>query len=190
VDAGIERGYRHFQSGNLAAARSDYEQVLRRAPYNTDALNGLAAIALRNGDTQAAESYYQRTLEADPQDATALAAMVGLRGKADPVQAESRLKVLAAAQPDAHATHFALGNFYAGQGRWKEAQQAYFRAYTGEPDNPDYQFNLAVSLDQLRQPRQALQYYQGALSAAATRPAAFDAAQASARVRELQTAAQ
>lgn len=190
VDAGVERGYRHFQSGDLAAARSDYEQVLRRAPHNTDALNGLAAIALRNGDPQAAESYYQRTLEADPQDATALASLVGLRGKADPVQAESRLKMLAASQPDSHATHFALGNLYAGQGRWNEAQQAYFRAYSGEPDNPDYHFNLAVSLDQLRQSRLALQYYQSALNAAATRPAAFDATQASARVRELQSAAQ
>ena len=74
----------------------------------------------------------------------------------------------------------------ASQARWREAQQAYFRAYTAEPDNPDYQFNLAVALDQLRQPRLALQYYQSALAAAAARPAAFDQAQATARVRELQ----
>jgi uncharacterized protein HemY len=94
--------------------------------------------------------------------------------------------MLSAAQPEAHASQFALGNLYAGQGRWHEAQQAYFRAYSGEPDNPDYQFNLAVSLDQLRQPRLAAQYYQGALKAAETRHAAFDRTQAATRLRELQ----
>ena len=186
VDPGVARGYRQFVSGNLSAARADYEQALRSDPRNTDALNGMAAISLSKGQAEAAEAYYQRALEVDPKDATAQAGLINLRGSADPVQAESRLKTLAAAQPDSHAALFALGNVYASQARWREAQQAYFRAYTAEPDNPDYQFNLAVALDHLRQPRLALQYYQSALAAAAARPAAFDQAQATVRVRELQ----
>ena len=186
VDPGVARGYRQFVSGNLSAARADYEQALRSDPRNTDALNGMAAISLSKGEAEAAEAYYQRALDVDPKDATAQSGLINLRGSADPVQAESRLKTLAAAQPDSHAAHFALGNLYASQSRWREAQQAYFGAYTAEPDNPDYQFNLAVALDHLRQPRLALQYYQSALAAAAARPAAFDQAQATVRVRELQ----
>jgi cytochrome c-type biogenesis protein CcmH/NrfG len=50
---------------------------------------------------------------------------------------------------------FALGNLYAQQGRWPDAQQAYFRAYGAAPDNPDYAYNLAVGLDRLNQPKLA-----------------------------------
>lgn len=186
VDPSVANGYRRFQSGDLAAAQQEYERALRSDPRNTDALDGLAAISLRRSRTADAAAYYQRALEADPMDATAQAGLINLRGSRDPRRTESRLKTLLAAQPDAHAAQFALGNLYAAQGHWREAQEAYFQAYSAIPDDPDYQFNLAVSLDQLHQPKPALQYYQSALAAAAARPAAFDQAQAAARMRELQ----
>lgn len=182
----VASAWQAFQSGDLATAQRDYQLVLKGDPKNTDALHGLAAISLRQGQFEAAESLYLRILEADPKDVAAQAGLIGLRGQADPSQSESRLKNLLAAQPDSPTLNFALGNLYARQGRWNEAQQAYFRAYAADGENPDYQFNLAVSLDQLRQPRLALQYYQGALAAAAQRPAAFDREQAAGRVRELQ----
>ena len=86
------------------------------------------------------------------------------------------------------ATHlyFTLGNQYAAQARWAEAQEAYFRAFTAEPDNPDYNYNLAVSLDQLRQRKPALEYYRKAIALGASRPAAFDLARARARAGELE----
>ena len=182
----IAHGYQALMEGDIATAQRDYVQVLKSEPKNIDALHGLAAIDIRQGRFDAAENHYLRALESDPKDAAAQAGLVGLRGQVDPVQSESRLKILLAGQPDSPFLNFALGNLYARQGRWNEAQQAYFRAYSGDPDNPDYQFNLAISLDQLRQPKLALQYYQGALAAAAQRPAAFDKNQATGRVRELQ----
>jgi hypothetical protein len=54
-----------------------------------------------------------------------------------------------------------------------------------DPDNPDYAYNLAVSLDHLRQPVPALDYYRRALSAAQKRNASFDAAAARERVQQL-----
>lgn len=182
----IASAYDAFQSGDLAKAERDYTLALKGEPKNTDALHGLAAVKLRQGQFEAAESYYLRVLEADPKDGAAYAGLLNLRGQADPVQSESRLKNLLSSQPDSAAAHFTLGNLYAQQGRWNEAQQAYFSAYTVDSDNPDYQFNLAVSLDQLRQPKLALQYYQGALAAAAQRPAAFDRNQVAGRIGELQ----
>lgn len=182
----VAHGYQALMEGDLATAQRDYVQVLKNEPKNIDALHGLAAIDIRQGRFDAAENHYLRALESDPKDAAAQAGLIGLRGQVDPAQSESRLKILLAGQPDSPFLNFALGNLYARQGRWNEAQQAYFRAYSGDPDNPDYQFNLAISLDQLRQPKLALQYYQGALAAAAQRPAAFDKNQATGRVRELQ----
>ena len=186
VNPQIASAYQAFQAGDLAAAERDYRLVLKSEPKNTDALHGLAAIGLHRGQPEATEDLYLRILEADPKDNAAQAGLIGLRGQVDPTQSESRLKNLLASQPDSPTLHFALGNLYARQGRWNEAQQAYFRAYTIDGENPDYQFNLAVSLEQLRQPKLALQYYQGALAAASQRPAAFDRNQVAGRVSELQ----
>lgn len=186
IPAGIERGYQAFNAGDLNAARQEYEAVIRGEPKNTDALNGLASISLREGNSEAAEEYFLRVLEADPMDASAQAGLIGLRGPADPIQTESRLKFLLANQPDSSSLHFTLGNLYARQGRWNEAQQAYFSAYAADSENPDYLFNLAISLEQVRQPKLALQYYQSALAASASRPAAFDKKMAGDRVRDLQ----
>jgi tetratricopeptide (TPR) repeat protein len=81
--------------------------------------------------------------------------------------------------------HFSLGNQYAQQSRWSEAQSAYFKAYSVDPENADYAFNLAVSLDQLHQRNLALDYYQRALALAGKRTASFNPAQARTRVQEL-----
>ena len=186
VNPQIASAYQAFLSGDLATAQRDYQQVLKSEPKNINALHGLAAISLRQGQYEAAENLYLHILEADPKDSAAQAGLIGLKGQVDPIQSESRLKNLLAGQPDSPSLNFALGNLYAQQGRWNDAQQAYFRAYTSDSENPDYQFNLAVSLDQLRQPRLALQYYQGALAAATQRPAAFDRNQVAGRVSDLQ----
>ena len=52
---------------------------------------------------------------------------------------------------------------YADQGNWPAAQTAYFQAHHLARANPDYAFNLAVSLEHLSQPKLALNFYQQAL---------------------------
>lgn len=185
-DPVLNRAYEALQGDRLGDARRDYEQVLRGDAKNTDALLGLATIAARQGQTDRAADLFLRVLEADPKDVNAKAGLINLKGQSDPALSESRLKTLLAAQPDSAALNFALGNLNARQGQWSDAQQAYFRAYTAEPDNADYLFNLAVSLDQLHQTRLAAQYYQAALNAAGTRSAAFDKNQVRSRLLELQ----
>ncbi len=185
TDPVLEAAYQAFMSGDLARARDDYQQVLRNSPDNRDALLGLAATDMQAKRYDAAESFYTRLLELDPRDAYAQAGLIGLRGQIDPLAAESRLKNLIAAQPEASFLHFTLGNQYAAQGRWAEAQQAYFRAYTGDPEHPDFAYNLAVSLDKLHQSKPALDYYRRALTLADGRPVSFDRAQVSTRMSQL-----
>ncbi len=185
VDPRIERAYEAFQQGNLVEARNEYQRALQSDPSNRDALLGLAAIDMRTRNYDLAEARYLKLLEADPRDAYAMAGLIALRGQTDPVQSESRLKSLIAAQPEAAHLHFALGNQYAAQSRWPEAQAAYFKAYTLDPDNPDFAFNLAVSLDQLRQNKLALEYYRRALALASNRSISFDKNQVSARISDL-----
>jgi len=182
----LTHAYEALQAEKLNDAQRDYEQVLRSDAKNTDALLGLATIAARQGQSENATALYLRVLEADPKDVYAQAGLINLKGQGDPVFSESRLKTLLASQPESPALNFALGNLYARQTRWSDAQQAYFRAYTAEPDNADYLFNLAVSLDHLRQNKLAAQYYAMALNAAGNRSTAFDKAQIKSRILELQ----
>ncbi|MBS1227885.1 MAG: Tetratricopeptide 2 repeat protein [Proteobacteria bacterium] len=182
----LERAYDGLQAGRLDEAQRDYQQVLRSDAKNTDALLGLATIAARQGQTELAQSYYLRALESDPNDATAQAGLINTRGPADPMLSESRLKTALDAQPESAALHFALGNLYARQSRWSEAQQAYFHAYAAEPDNADIVFNLAVSLDHLHQNKLAAQYYRMALGSPGVQRGSFDKNQVKQRIAELQ----
>jgi tetratricopeptide (TPR) repeat protein len=182
----VELGYAAFERGDLDTARDNYQSALVKDPLNRDALLGLAAIDVRTQQYASAEARYLKLLERDPRDAYAHAGLIGLRGRGDPVATESRIKNLLAQQPESNVLQFTLGNQYAAGGRWPEAQQAYFKAYAADPANADYAFNLAVSLDHLRQPRLAAEYYRKAIALSGTRPGAFDPAQAEARLRQLE----
>jgi tetratricopeptide (TPR) repeat protein len=182
----LDQAYQAFNRGEIDLAVANWQKVLASDPRNADALHGLAAVAQQRKQTGEAADYYLRALEADPKDALALSGLVSLRTPADTQSTESRLKTLLAEQPDSPYLNFALGNLYARSTRWAEAQQAYFKSHSADPGNPDYLFNLAVSLDQLHQPNLAIQYYKQALSAVTQQPVGFDAAQVSARLKILQ----
>lgn len=177
--------YDALMAGDLTVAEAGYAAILARDAHNAAALHGLAALGIRRADHARAEAYYRRALDADPADAIAFAGLHGLGRNADTMPAESRLKTLIAGQPEQHVLRFALGNVYAAQGRWHDAQQQYFLAHTGDPGQPDYLFNLAVSLDHLHQLPLAREHYRLALAAATKRPASFDPAQAAASLRTL-----
>lgn len=184
LNPGLQNGYLALKDGDLGSARQQYEAVLRQEPNNRDALLGMAALALRQNQGQQAAAVYGRLLELDPQDPDALAGLIGLH-QGEPGQNEIRLKSLLQQHPDSAPLLFALGNLYAGQGRWPEAQPVFFRAYVAAPDNADYAFNLAVGLDRLNQGKLALGYYQRALTLAERGAASFERAPARRRVQEL-----
>ena len=179
-------GYAAYQAGDLGAARNEYQQALREEPANRDALLGLAAVETRAQRFDLADSYYQRLLQADPRDAHAQAGAIALRNnQLDPLLAESRVKSLLATDRTANVLYFTLGNQFAQQGRWAEAQQAYFKAFAADPDNPDFAFNLAVSFDHIRQPQLALEYYRRSVALAEKRSASFSLAAARTRIEQL-----
>jgi tetratricopeptide (TPR) repeat protein len=182
----VDSAYSAYLAGDLASARADYQSALREDAGNRDALLGLAAIDVRTGRYETAEAAYLRLLATDPNDSHAHAGLIALRAsRLDPLATESRVKSLLAADPGANVLHFTLGNQLAQQGRWAEAQQEYFKAFAADPENPDFAFNLAISLDQMRQPRLALDYYRRAIALAEKRTAGFDVAGARNRAAQL-----
>ena len=185
LDPDLTEAYRAFQLGNPSRAETLYRRVQAREPDRRDALLGLAAVAMRQGRTPEAYGYYRRLIELDPRDSVALAGIASLTGSGGREANESRLKLLLDQFPGAGHLHFTLGNLYAKQGRWTDAQAAYFKAYTSDSENPDYSFNLAVSLDRLGQGRAALGYYRRALDAADRGIKGFDTAQVLTRIQAL-----
>jgi Tfp pilus assembly protein PilF len=162
VDPTLMQAYEALQQGDLAQARSLYQQVLLAEPRSIDALLGLGAIAWKEGRIEEAGQRYQRVLELEPRNPYAQAGLIAIIGGADPQASESRLRQLIGREPSAFL-YFTLGNLYADQGQWPGAEQAYFQAFQLQPDNPDYAFNLAVGLEHIGQIRPALDYYRKAL---------------------------
>lgn len=190
IDGELVSAHARLEAHDLDGARQAYEQVIRRNPLDTGSLLALAAIASFQGQEDEAATLRQRAFTIDPGNPAAQAVLLDAsNADSDPVRGESRLKALLARQA-APPLEFALGNLLARQRRWPEAQQAYFRAVAGDADNPDYLFNLAVSLEHLRQPRIAAGYYRQALAASAERAAAFDRRQAEQRAGTLVAAGQ
>ncbi|HEX6005829.1 MAG TPA: tetratricopeptide repeat protein [Burkholderiales bacterium] len=185
VNPRLAEAYAALQGGQLERAAQTYAELLRAERTNTDALLGLAAIALRAGRTDEAVERYRAILAIDPRHSLALSGLIAITGRADPITAESHLKELIAREPTAY-TYFTLGNLYADQSLWAQAQQAYFQAHHLEPENPDYAYNLAVGLDHISQPRLALEFYRRALELAAGRSQLnFDPARARERIGAL-----
>lgn len=164
----LAEAFAAIEAGRHEAAEQLYNQVLRGEPKNVDALLGLGAIAAQRGDTDLAARRYLEVLELEPRHALAQAGLIALLGRADLLAAETRLKQLIAREPSAFL-HFTLGNLYADQSLWAQAQQAYFQAFHLQPDNPDYAYNLAVGLEHLSQGKLALGFYQRALELAAAK---------------------
>lgn len=185
----IQHGYSALQAGDLATARQQYDLALLQDPNNRDALLGSAAVAMREHDGRQASANYLRLLELDPKDPEALAGLAELR-PGDLQANEITLRGLAREHPESGPVQFALGNLYARQGRWPEAQQSYFRAFTAVPDNADYAFNLGVGLDRLNQPRLAKTYYRRALELAQTSPPGFNPDSVRKRLQAIETPAQ
>ncbi|MCZ4306463.1 tetratricopeptide repeat protein [Zoogloeaceae bacterium G21618-S1] len=173
VPASLSSAYEAYAAGDLASAHRHYQSYLTQDPNSTDALNGLGAIALHQGQNNRAAQWFRRALVADPNNASAIAGL-SAAGQRPAEDREASLRQALANQPESASAAFSLGNVLAEQGRWAEAQQAYFQAHTLNPDSPDYLFNLAVSLDQLGERRLAMDYYSRALDAAQNRATVFD----------------
>lgn len=179
----LTQAYAAYQRGALAEAQRLYTQAADHR-RSVDALLGLAAIAGAQNRDADAQRLYREVLELDPRNAAAQGALLDLQGNTDDPASESRLKMLIERSPSPQL-YQTLGNLYAGQGRWNDAQAAYFEAYRGAPGNADYAFNLAVSLDQLHQYPSALAYYEKALAGNGAHR--YDRVQAEARVQQLKS---
>lgn len=183
----MNEGYQALQQGNYSAAQAAYQSALGMDANLIDGWVGLAAASANLGQPALADQYYRRALNIDPNDPAARTGLIALQNGGSAGDNESALRSLQDSHGRTGAAQQSLGASLAAQGRWAEAQQAYFEANTLQPDDADIVFNLAVSLERIRQPRAAMEQYLRALDLAASHGARFDLATARARVAALRT---
>ncbi len=185
INALLQQAWLAYNREDYSRAGKIYESVLQREAKNRDALLGMAAVAIKNDDLKKAKQSYQLLLRLDPRDQVANAAMANLEKTTMGSQEESQLKSLLQQQPSAFHLNYALGNYYAGQGKWPEAQAAYFKAWQGDAENANYAYNLAVSLDQLGKRKEALRFYRQCLVLAEKQTISFSRTDVQTRIDNL-----
>ncbi|PCJ40903.1 MAG: hypothetical protein COA71_09895 [SAR86 cluster bacterium] len=196
VNPDLLAAYESYQQNDLVQARRLYTQVLRTQPNTRDALLGLALINRQEGNIAQTQALYSRLLQLNPRDPLARAGLLESGQNINPTQQESQLRALQNEYPNVAPLAFALGNLFASQSRWNEAQNAYFDALliANEVDSnavsPDYAFNLAVSLERLNQLTLAYNYYQQALELSSASPAGFNLDNLNQRMAYLEQALQ
>jgi tetratricopeptide (TPR) repeat protein len=182
----LDQAFAAQEKQDNSQATQLYEQILELDKNNLDALLGKASLVAKSGDAAGATRLYGRVLELEPNDSVARSALASLRTFVDPEGQESNLRNLLAKDPTQPSLLFALGNTLAAQGRWSEAQTVYFQAYSGDNQQPDYAFNLAISLERIRQNSLALNYYRSALELTQKKSARFKVDQVRQRIAALE----
>jgi len=186
IPAELSTAYQALRNGDGVTARRAYQAALAIDPASVDAHLGLATLAAREGNRTVAVEHYRRALDLDPRNATALAGLAALTDASRPDALEAQLRADIDRAPDSGALHFTLGNLYSAQGRWTEAQSAYFEAHRLDPGSPEVAHNLAVSLDRLGQSRLAVGFYRRALESARARATSIDTAAITRRLSEIE----
>lgn len=184
----MDSAYAAYQAGNTVEASRLYREVLKADATQRDAWLGLAVIAHANNQLEPAMDAYRRVLRLEPQNATALAGVSSLSRAAGEPQQESRLRELLARSPQEADLNHALALVLSGEQRWSEAQPLFFKAHALAPKEPQFAYNLAVTLDHMRKSSLAAQYYETALGLAQGKAAGFDEANARTRLAALRAA--
>ncbi|MGQ2980949.1 MAG: tetratricopeptide repeat protein, partial [Polaromonas sp.] len=184
----MDSAYAAYQAGNSVEAARLYREVLKADATQRDAWLGLAVIAHANNQLEPAMDAYRRVLRLEPQNATALAGVSSLSRAAGEPQQESRLRELLARSPQEADLNHALALVLSGEQRWSEAQPLFFKAHALAPKEPQFAYNLAVSLDHMRKSSLAAQYYETALGLAQGKAAGFDETNARSRLAALRAA--
>ena len=159
----LKEAFEAYQRGDNNAALEKYNRVVTDDPQNRNALLARAAINVQSDNNVKAIKDYQTLLIANPKDSFAMSSLISV-ASISPSKSEFQLKQMMRDEPLSPHLNFVLANIYGTQNRWQEAQNHYFKALENNPDDPNYAYNLAVSLEHIAKPKVAIVYYQLALA--------------------------
>ena len=153
------------QRGQLALARTLYQEIVALQPRHFDALNLLGVMAIQIKDPRAALEWFDKAIEADPGNATAFynrgLALQQLRQLDTALASYDRAVSI---KPDYSDAHFNRGNLLRELQQFEAALASYERAIVSKPDHAEAYLNRGNVQRQLRRAAAALSSYDRAIA--------------------------
>lgn len=161
----IQQAWDRHKRGDLAYARSVYEQVVRSEPENALALHYLGLIAQQTGHPRVAISLLQKAIAIDPSDPRAYNHL----GQIHLACGESATGIECFRQAlQVQSTHLDslnnLANALADGGGTDEALALYGRALELDPRQPHVLYNRARALNDKGAVTEAMEHYRGCIA--------------------------
>lgn len=170
-------GKMYYQQGRLDLARRELETYANRAPNSVPANTMLGTILQLQGKTDEAKARYNKALQVDPRAAVAANNLAWIdansNGNLDVAlqlaqTAKSRL-------PNRHEVDDTLGWIYYKKGLTSQAVESLQVSVQRQPDNPSYNYHLALALHKTGNTADAKKHLEKALKSNAKFEGAEDA---------------
>lgn len=181
-----------LQQNDLISAIEILSDLLYKQPNDIEVLMLYGSTLLRKGDIKSAAEFFDRAIIIDPSNETARALHLMTISDLSSDGRVNELRRLHAQNPMNHFLTHELGKALALIGDWQEASYFFRQALDTALSksaisgiNPDYPYNLAVSLEQVGMHEAAIDYYRDAINYARLNIHSFDLEQAHQRVRTL-----
>lgn len=162
--AAVEIAAEHLRHGRSAAAKSILQEILKRIPNHSGALNCLAAEALMRGDTKKSEEILGVALRSNPKDVVAIVNLGQLHLQNQRLS-EARLcleraEALAEWTPALNVLRI---NLLAADGQIEAATRLQREALSNDPKNAENYYNLGVLLTKGMHYQEAEESFQQAI---------------------------
>jgi Flp pilus assembly protein TadD len=170
-------GKMYYQQGRLDLARKELEGLVTRAPKSVPANTMLGTILELQGKKDEAKQRYGQALQVDPRAAVAANNLAWINANSNGnLDMALQLAQTAKAQlPNRHEVDDTLGWIYYKKGLSSLAIESLNNSTTRQPDNPSYNYHLALAHHQNGDKEQARKLLEKALKSNANFEGAADA---------------
>lgn len=163
-------GKMYYQQGRLDLARRELETYVNRAPNSVPANTMLGTILQLQGKHDDAKERYGKALQVDPRAAVAAnnLAWIDANSNGNLDMALQLAQAAKARLPNRHEIDDTLGVIYYKKGLSSQAVEALTSSVQKQPDNPAYNYHLALALNQSGNKAEARKHLEKALKSNAT----------------------
>lgn len=164
VDKALELAFKAYRAGQISAAMSLYQKVLKEDKFNLNAMFGAASIHHEEGNLSEAKRLYREILDLHPSHVDAINNYIQIISTQSPMEGLKELRKLEAVNQTLAIIPAQISAIYFKMGNYKKAINNIIKALNIEPENLQYKYNLAIALDQYGDRENAVQIYKELLA--------------------------